>query len=156
MFGHLQTEKFNGVDFDSFSKNLVYKHETNIEFEGYKHYLNGIDVVERLECQELNTIPLENILRKTGTQKVKGPLEIRGNVFVNSNTDISETLNNIPIEDLKNMFETIDGGYKINGILCAELETVTLYGFAFRGRVFQPVNENPVIQYDIRRWCSRF
>lgn len=115
MFGYLQTEKFNNVDFDSFSKSLIYKHETDVEFKGFKTYLNGIDASGRLECDELNNIPVENILKKTGAQRIKGPLHIGADVFVYSDTEISENLNNIPVEYLMNSFETIDGGYKING-----------------------------------------
>lgn len=124
MFGNLQTKNINTVVFDTFSDDLVYQHERNIEFEGYKTYTKGLDVMTYLETEELNGVPVTNILTKRGKQKIEGPIVLYGDVFINSNTEISDNLNNIPLHYLKNNFKNTDDGYEIEGNAFTKLKTL--------------------------------
>lgn len=108
-------ETFNGIDFNEYAANIVYKNESILVGGTFKRYENGFEVDQYIDTEYLNNINIYDILTKSGKQEITCPIIFQGNVLINSNTEIYGDLNDVRMEFLMKSFEVIDGGYKING-----------------------------------------
>lgn len=95
---------------------VVFKNESSVVLEGYKYYLQGLEVDKYIKTDAINNIPVENILKRNGKQTIQGPINIHGNVLVEGNPNVEGNLSDIPMEMLRNSFRTVDENtYQVNG-----------------------------------------
>lgn len=102
------------MNFNDFLGSIVYRHEQDVEFNGIKCYENAV-INKYIDTEEINNIPIRNILTKTGRQTISGPINIVGDVNIVSKTDISGRLNDVSLPSLKNLYSVSDGKYTIHG-----------------------------------------
>ncbi|KAF5302872.1 hypothetical protein FQA39_LY02052 [Lamprigera yunnana] len=117
---HLNLQLFNGVDFQTFFNNIVYKTDPNIFINGFKTFNNGFHVTTMLNSERLNDVHVDNILTKTGPQYVEGPLIIYGNVVVENDCQIEENLNGVFVSNLSKTYNFRDDTLEIKDDLMFE------------------------------------
>ncbi|GJQ64970.1 hypothetical protein Trydic_g7135 [Trypoxylus dichotomus] len=114
-FNQITIENLNDIRFETFLENLIFKNETSIVFSASVAFLDGFEVTDFIETETINNKPLKHILRKDGSQKIEGPITIKGNVIVESNITVGENLNGIPMKYVMEKLEIIDeNNYRIH------------------------------------------
>lgn len=70
-----------------------------------------------IEAETVNGVLIKNVLRKSGNQKISGPIIIKGNIVVADDTSVGESLNGVSMRYLSEVFQVVDENtYKINSI----------------------------------------
>lgn len=111
----MNVKTFNTINFKTFIDNIIYKYEKNVTINSLKRFMNGIHITRMLNSERLNNIYVDDILTKTGVQQISSPLRIYGNIWINHNTVIDETLNEVPVKYLLDKYQFIGDTCIIKG-----------------------------------------
>lgn len=103
-FEKLTVDLINNITFDEFANNVIYKNETNVTITGPKIFENGFHVNKFIETYTLNDVPLSNLMTKFGSQDIRCPLVVHGDLVVDSQSEIEGKLNGFSLNELKDFF----------------------------------------------------
>lgn len=149
----MTVKTLDNVDFDKFTKEIIFKNETQVKFSKDVIFQNGLTFFDSINTKKINGIPLDEILTQT---KSPVTLNIPGNLTIKSNVAIA-TINDFQLHTLGSKLEILDNSLKLksnNVQFKSHLETdrLTIHGTingynisdVFKHTVF--VNENAVIK----------
>lgn len=115
-FNSLQATKLSGVAIDELIKDAVFVDEFDIQIKGMKKFEKGILVKKLIETERLNHVLVENLMTKQGDQIIEAHFEIFGNVTFRNDVNVLETINDVPMQKLKDHLEYKDEIYYIKGL----------------------------------------
>lgn len=115
-FNSLQATKLSGVPIDELIKDAVFVDEFDIQIKGMKKFEKGILVKKLIETERLNHVLVENLMTKQGDQIIEAHFEIFGNVTFRNDVNVLETINDVPMQKLKDHLEYKDEIYYIKGL----------------------------------------
>lgn len=109
-FGHVVVKNLDSVDFENFTREIIFKNESNVEFSKDIVFTKGITVFDEMKVKKINGIPLNQL---SGSQKTPAVLNISRDLYINSDVTI-DNINGFPLRTLGAKVETLDGTLKLN------------------------------------------
>lgn len=116
-FKSLQIKHLANVDFNDFVNNLIFTNDSDVNILNNITFLKGITVKNLVETKAINNIELENILRKSAEQTLKGFLHVLGDVTIEDDVTVQGMINNVEVAYLLNNFDVGEELLIVKGML---------------------------------------
>ncbi|KAL1489956.1 hypothetical protein ABEB36_013879 [Hypothenemus hampei] len=114
-FETLNINNLSKDSFDDFFDRIIFKSNVDVTILDSLKLLEEVVVNRLIETSTLNGVSIDNILRFSGTQRIKSPINFESNVTLDSDVDIIGLINNVDAHFLKNNFEYQQGSLKVKG-----------------------------------------
>lgn len=117
-------QNLDSVDFENFTKEIIFKNESHVRFSKDTFFTKGITVFGNINTKKINAIPIEDLARNS---KPPNALNLLGNLHVTSDVAI-ENVNGFPLRTLGTKIEILDGILKVkNNMTFKDLEADELW-----------------------------
>lgn len=110
----MNIQKLSSVSWEKLLSLLIFKNETNVKLNGTKIFKENVSVNKLIETKKVNGILLENILTKTGSQHLEGPILIKGDVGFDK-LHIQRDLNQVSLKDILDHLTISNNTYIVTG-----------------------------------------